>query len=269
MIIMGIDASLTGTGLYKIITDNNFKVIKEETITLKNKLDGVRRIIYIEEEIAKWVKDVDLVCIEGYAYSRAFRRESLAELVGVIKRRLYKMNKTYKIIRTQEVKKILTGEYKKPKKYKELKTKEWTLKLTKERLNKDFGNKDNECDAFGLCLIAYYLKMHELNIDLLKKKPFEYQLISSILNPKSKQKKTTLTQYTKRPYKLIVTKKDDRYELYCPAIDYEVKAQTAKGVVEKYKKGLKNHIKKMDRKKIKKAKKYYTGNIIFRTNKLN
>lgn len=163
--VLGIDASLTATGLC-LLTENSFNERQPSTTTLRNKLKGVPRLLYIEKNIEEWAKDADVVVLEGYAYGRRYKNEVLGELQGVIKRLLYLMDKKVLIVRTQEVKEILTGRVMKPKKI-ELNTKKWTILETKKNYKIDFKNEDNECDAFGLALIGLFLNKdpQKLNVN--------------------------------------------------------------------------------------------------------
>jgi Holliday junction resolvasome RuvABC endonuclease subunit len=262
--VLGIDASLTGTGLC-ILTWDYINGKMPKTITLTNNLTGVPRLIYIEQEIAKWAKDADLIVIENYAYERKFKREVLGELQGVIKRRLYLMDKKTLIINTQKIKKILTGSGSKPSKYKNIDIKKWTVMETKKNYNIDFESRDNECDAFGLALIGLFLEMYKRNPKDLEKYPLARAIIKQIVNPSKKQSKKTLQYYCDLPFKICVYDKlNGTYEAYCPGLEYKVTGDSAQKAVDNLLKGKKDRIKEMKKKKIKiKTYKKYMGGISF------
>jgi len=106
MIILGIDPSLTGTGI-AILKDG--KLI--ESKTLLNKLKDIPRIKFIVDEIINYcnIHKPDFIGIEGYAYGRANKATALGELSGVIKYILEEKGLTYTIIAPMAVKKFVTG----------------------------------------------------------------------------------------------------------------------------------------------------------------
>lgn len=267
--VLGIDASLTGTGLCLLTWDFiNGKL--PETTTLTNHLTGVPRLIYIEQEIAKWAKDADIVVIENYAYDRKFKREVLGELQGVIKRRLYLMDKETLVMNTQKAKKILTGSGSKPSKYKNIDIKKWTMMETKKNYNIDFENRDNECDAFGLALIGLFLEIYKRNPKDLERYPLAKMTIKEVIEPPKKQSKKTLQYYCKLPFKVYVYENPDgTYVAYCPGLDYKVSGDTAQKALENLQKGKKDRIKEMKKQKIRiKTQKKYMGEISFVVKKI-
>lgn len=262
--VLGIDASLTATGLC-LLTWNYINGEMPVTTTLTNNLTGVPRLIYIEQEIEKWAKNADLIVIENYAYERKFKREVLGELQGVIKRRLYLMGKETLIINTQKVKKVLTGSGNKPAKYKNIDIKKWTIMETKKNYNIDFENRDNECDAFGLALIGLFLEMYKRNPKYLDKYPLARTTIRQIVNQSNKRTKKTLQYYCKLPFKIYVSKKTDgTYEAYCPGLEYRASGESAQKALDNLLKGKKNRIKEMRKNKIRiKTYKKYMGGVSF------
>lgn len=259
--VLGIDASLTGTGLCLLTTDY-LSGKAPETITLTNNLIGVPRLIYIEQEIEKWAKKADLIVIENYAYAKQFRREALGELQGVIKRRLYLMGKETLIVNTQKVKKILTGSGNKPTKYKKIDIKKWTIMETKNNYQIDFENRDNECDAFGLALIGLFYKIYHSDPQILDKYPLAQPVIKELINPPMKPPKKTLQYYCQLPYKIMVyAKEDGTFEAYCPGLDHAWSGQTPQEALDNAQKGKKDRIKEMRKQKIRirTAKKYMGG----------
>ncbi|QUH22146.1 type II toxin-antitoxin system HicB family antitoxin [Alkaliphilus sp. B6464] len=259
--VLGIDASLTGTGLC-LINSDFLKGEKPKTLTLTNNLKGIPRILFIENQIRDWAKDADLIVIENYAYEKKYNREALAELQGVIKRRLYIMDKDLLIVNTQKAKKILTGNGIKPKKFKELNTKEWTILGAKDNYGIDFANKDNECDAFGLALIGLFYLIYQDEPSLIEEYKLPKKVIREIVNPKEKKKKKTIHYYYNLPYKIEVSKNEEgNYLAYCPALDYAWEGNTPQQAFANAINGKKTRIKELKKNKVrfKTAQKYLGG----------
>ena len=259
--VLGIDASLTSTGLC-LLTLEDVREKTPKTTTLKNHLSGVPRLIYIEQEVEKWAREADLIVIEGYAYERRFRREALGELQGVIKRRLYLMGKETLIVNTQKVKKVLTGNGKKPKKYKNIDVKKWTIQETKKNYHMDFGNKDNECDAFGLALIGIAHYLYHRDPASLEQYPLMKMVISEIVNPSEKPSKRSIYYYYNLPYKIYVSPNEKgTYTAHCPGLDYSWEGNTPNEALENALNRKKERIRELKAKKIrlKTARKYMGG----------
>lgn len=245
MKVVGVDASLTGTGLCSL-TLEDFLNNTPKTITLSNKLSGIERMIYIEEEVAKWVEDADLVVMEGYAYNKEFNREVLAELQGILKRRFHYMEKTLYITTTQKVKKILTGSGNKPKNTK-LNTKQWTIEETKNNYGIDFDGKDDECDSFGLALIGLFYLLKD-NKELIKKYPLINNVISEIEKQENKVTKG-LDYYLSLPYNQRVSLEGKTFIGEIPYLDIIVEAKSLNGIIRKLESEKKKKIKSMKKEK--------------------
>jgi Holliday junction resolvasome RuvABC endonuclease subunit len=182
---MGIDLSLSSTGIC-IIEEDFFetkKIIHSET--LNNKLRGFERWNYIEKKIEKIIEkyEPDIIGIEGYAF-KAYRTIDLAELGGIIKKKIYEMGVQVIVFSSSQVRKILTGKGMKPKELDHLDIKEWIIEEIKEGYGIEFTKKQhNEADAFGvafsvLCLEHYKecfdQKMHQIKpIRFLSEKQIE------------------------------------------------------------------------------------------------
>jgi len=262
--ILGIDASLTGTGLC-LLTWEYLSGKIPKTTTLTNNLSGIPRLLYIEQEVEKWAKDADIIVIENYAYGRKFRREVLGELQGIIKRRLYLMDKNILIVNTQKVKKILTGYGNKPAKYKDMDIKKWTIMGARNNYNIDFENRDNECDAFGLALIGLFYEMYQRNPKDLDKYLLAKATIKQIVIPSKKPTKKTFQYYNNLPFKISVYKKSDgAYEAYCSGLEYRCNGSSAQEALDNVLRGKRDHIKEMRKNKIRiKTHKKHMGGISF------
>ncbi len=86
-LVMGIDASLTGSGI--VVLDQDGKVVMSDVITSKK--EGVRRLIDIDSQVFSLLESFHprLVILEGYAFSRGSAMARVGELGGVLKKTLF------------------------------------------------------------------------------------------------------------------------------------------------------------------------------------
>ena len=246
--ILGIDASLTATGIC-VLDINSLNNREIYTETLENDLKGIERILYIEKCIMEYAKDVDLVVMENYAYDAKYNREKLAELQGVIKRRLYLMNKKLILIDTSNLKKVLTGESKNPT---SLKTKEWVMQYTKNRYKIDFKGKDDECDAFGLSLIGLFtiVDLEEFNIINYIKGDIKEVVDKIKSKEKSKPKiKKNLSYYFNLPYNIVAEKKEEGYLLSIPYLEVSGVGSTLKKAIKDLEKNRNSKVRELRKNK--------------------
>ena len=117
MMFLGLDLSLTGTGIALIDDAGNLVYTK----TCKNKLRDAPRLDYIRQEVDEAICIGEslspnlLTAIEGYAYGATGKAFEIGELGGVIKHLLYVRGgrqisqDPYLIVTPQAVKKWATG----------------------------------------------------------------------------------------------------------------------------------------------------------------
>jgi crossover junction endodeoxyribonuclease RuvC len=142
--ILGIDASLTGTGVV-LLSDN----VKDHR-RIESKNTGVKRLIEIED-ILKNIVDavpIDLVVIEDYAYSKGNQAHQVGELGGVIRRMLFKKMQKWIVVAPSQVKKFATG--------KGNANKDLVLMNVYKKWGVEFSSSD-EADAFVLAKIGQAL----------------------------------------------------------------------------------------------------------------
>ncbi|MGE5572964.1 MAG: hypothetical protein ACM3ZU_08110 [Bacteroidota bacterium] len=84
IIVLGIDPSLTATGLVRLDEQDGLT-----SRVVRPRSTGVRRLIDIEQAVAQVAEGVTLVALEGYAFGAQASREALGELGGILKRYLY------------------------------------------------------------------------------------------------------------------------------------------------------------------------------------
>lgn len=119
MKIVGIDPSLTGTGIAVIdgdirtyyATNTGTTVVNGDikTYTIRSKQRGAKRLIEIRDTIQKEIADADLVVIENYAYCRANQAHQIGELGGIIRVLLTESGVKWTTVAPAQLKKFATG----------------------------------------------------------------------------------------------------------------------------------------------------------------
>ena len=181
--VVGIDASLTGTGL---AISNGFN-LKTATERIESKLKGVDRLIEIREIVRENILYADLVVIEDYAYSRSNRAHQMGELGGVLRVLFKEMNKNLLIVGTSQLKKFATGRHNASKEEMAVGAyKKWGIEC----------KTNDETDAAVLIEIGKMYLMYDMPIGKIK---HDYALLSyqqevidalrGIEPPKKKRKK--------------------------------------------------------------------------------
>lgn len=153
MIILGIDQSLTGTGLAVIecqlgTKPNHSSVLYTNTVETKN-LSDMQRIDYIVSHVLKIVDQFTpvLIVMENYAFGAKGRLAHLGELGGAIKYELYKKGFTVRVVAPNTLKKFITG------------FGDANKELMMEKIESYFGkcfSDDNQADALGLALFGFF-----------------------------------------------------------------------------------------------------------------
>ena len=175
MIIIGIDPSLTSTGI--CITDERGKVLLNQAIG--SKLSGVKRLLDFKNQLMVFMNIYPLskkmVFIESYSFGSVGKRESIAELGGTIRLTLFEQNIEFVDVPPTVLKKYVTGKGNADK------------IAMGVALQKQFGLEyptSDQTDAFLLCELGRaYLGF----IPGLAK--FKEEVIADMKNPKAKKKK--------------------------------------------------------------------------------
>ena len=106
---LGIDPSLTGCAV--AVVDETGKFI--DSCRFENKLKGVERLVYIRSRVRQilntYGKDIEMICIEGYARGARNRREEAGELGGILRVMIYEHDLSYTDIAPSQLKKFATG----------------------------------------------------------------------------------------------------------------------------------------------------------------
>ncbi|MFA7191056.1 MAG: crossover junction endodeoxyribonuclease RuvC [Dehalococcoidales bacterium] len=103
MIIVGIDASLTSTGI-AVFDDAGIR-----TYAIQPQITGPERLIEIRNKISHEAKNADLVFLEGYAFARANQAHQMGELGGVLRVMFLEMGIKVIEVAPSTVKKFATG----------------------------------------------------------------------------------------------------------------------------------------------------------------
>ncbi len=151
MITLGIDLSLTGTGLSVVEGD---KLLFSECYKPKNKA-GPQRLIEIRHKISEVIDKYQpkLICLEGYSFgSRGRALFQIGELGGLIRVLLHKTGIKWIEIPPSQVKKFATG--------KGNCGKDLILQQVYKRWGMEFKTSD-EADAFILAKIGTILLGHK------------------------------------------------------------------------------------------------------------
>lgn len=198
MSVLGIDLSLTGTGLALIgdLASVEYKYGKLPLATCHVYYDGANTLVLrllpehsndyyrwnlVREYLIDLIRPVmtntlPAVVIEGYAYGSPFNREALAELGGIVRwtmRQQYGITPT--VVAPTTLKRFLLGSGKGEK--------ELMLKECFKRYHADF-NDNNMCDAYVLAKIGEAMQP---DFDLSTLPQFQADIINQLKNPKPKK----------------------------------------------------------------------------------
>ncbi len=151
MIVLGLDPSLTGTGLSVVDNDN---LLFSECYKPKNKT-GPKRLIEIRHKISEVIDKYqpELICLEGYSFgSRGRALFQIGELGGLIRVLMHKTGIKWIEVTPSQVKKFATG--------KGNCGKDIILQQVYRRWGMEFKTSD-EADAFVLAKIGTILLGHK------------------------------------------------------------------------------------------------------------
>ena len=178
MIIIGIDPSLTSTGICAM---RDGIVLSNEAVT--SKFTGVKRLSDFKEQLIPkvcYVADIEdisekvVVFIEGYSFGSIGRKEFIAELGGTIRLMLYEQEIEFIDVPPTVLKKYITGKGNADKVAMAL--------AVQKQYGVDFPTTD-QTDAFALCQVGQaYLGL----IPLTKARE---EVIADMKKPKVKKKK--------------------------------------------------------------------------------
>ena len=174
MIILGIDPSLTSTGICVMSEDGEVLT----TMAINSEFAGAKRLHDIKEQIKPIVKippsEKPITFIEGYSFGSKNGREVLGELGGMIRLLLYETGVLFVNVPPTTLKKYATGKGTGDKVAMAIGViKGWGV---------DFPTTD-QTDAYALCQFGRgYLGLVD-NLTAFKK-----EAIEAVKNPKAKKK---------------------------------------------------------------------------------
>jgi crossover junction endodeoxyribonuclease RuvC len=159
-VFLGIDQSLTGTGLCVLSAAG--KLVSSALVTPDHLRDGAR-LVFIKKAVASMLSGVEFVAMEGYSYNSVGHVFELGEIGGVLKVLLVEHEISYIIVPPVLVKKFATGTTHADKD---------AMLSAAIRRGHDFGKNDDQADAFFLAHIALaYAKntaQHRCEMDVLR-----------------------------------------------------------------------------------------------------
>jgi len=159
MAFLGIDQSLTGTGIC-ILSDAG-DLVASATVTTDDLRDG-ERLVYIKTAVANFLAGVEFATLEGYSYDSVGRVFELGEIGGVLKVLLHEHHVPYVVVAPVLVKKFATGSVHASKD---------AMLAAAASQGHDFGANDDQADAFFLaCIARTYAKniaRHRCEMDVL------------------------------------------------------------------------------------------------------
>jgi crossover junction endodeoxyribonuclease RuvC len=174
MIILGIDPSLASTGIC-LMNGETGEV--GETMAIQPSDVGMKRLAIFRQEIINLITMMSgiRVFIEGYSFGSGGKRESMAELGGVIRLTLYDHEIEFIEVPPKTLKKFATGNGNADKI-------QMGVQLMKE-FSLEYPTSD-QTDAFWLC--QFGIAYHELTLNLSKARQ---EVIADMKKPKVKVKK--------------------------------------------------------------------------------
>jgi len=180
MRIVGIDASLTSTGI-ATLTENGIS-----TKVIQSKKIGVERLLEIQKEVWEIIHNggtvshpkTDLVVIEGYAHGRTNQAHQMGELGGVLRVMFHEMELKWIEVAPTAVKKFVTG--------KGVATKEKIAAWVQKRWDRMFDTND-EADAYVLVRIGQAYLTGSCRLESLTS--FQQEVIDVLKGVKISKKK--------------------------------------------------------------------------------
>ena len=141
-VVMGIDPSLTSTGL--VVLENDC-LVSSGTLEVKEK--GIARLLALQKELEAKLLEYQptLVVVEGYAFARANQAHQLGELGGMIRLLLTQKQVPWIEVPPTQAKKFAAGKGNAPK--------DLILMNVYKRWGVEFGTSD-EADAYVLARIG-------------------------------------------------------------------------------------------------------------------
>jgi len=139
---LGIDQSLNATGVCKLSEQGD--LVTAATITPERFVDG-ERLHFIKTAVASMLEGVTFAALEGYSYNSTGRVFELGEIGGVLKVLLTERQIPYAVVPPVLVKKFATGT---------TTARKDAMLAAALRMGRNFGDDDNQADAFFLALIA-------------------------------------------------------------------------------------------------------------------
>lgn len=166
MKVIGIDLSLTGTGIVTLRKDKPYVSRLIKTKPTKTPTEEVRRLMKIKEEVAKELEGADLVAIEGISFMSR-HSTALAQLAGLsylVREELVNRGIPFIIVAPTTLKKFITG--------KGNADKDVVMMETYKRYHVTITD-NNICDAYILSRCAESLLDESIKLSIPQKEVIE------------------------------------------------------------------------------------------------
>jgi crossover junction endodeoxyribonuclease RuvC len=171
---LGLDPSLTGTGICLIDDSGRTRTYRLETVRT-DKLRGPGRLLTIRRALEEFlIERPALVAVESYAYGAVGRVFQLGELGGVLRVAIFEAGIPYVEVAPVQLKKYATGQ---PGAEKSA-----VIAAAESALGATVAD-DNQADAFFLASIASSLSVDDKSLTLAQR-----QVILRLRSPGTKKK---------------------------------------------------------------------------------
>ena len=142
MSFVGIDQSLNATGVCRLSEQG---ILETAATVVPERFINGERLAFIKTAVASMLDEVEFAALEGYSYNSNGRVFELGEIGGVLKVLLVEKKIPYVVVPPVLVKKFATGST--------TASKDAMLKAAIQ-MGLDFGDRDDQADAFFLACIA-------------------------------------------------------------------------------------------------------------------
>jgi Holliday junction resolvasome RuvABC endonuclease subunit len=155
MKVLGIDPSLTGTGIAILNDDNSYR-----TTTLSSNHMGAQRLIDLRSQVVSLLQSSpDMVILENYAFAAANQAHQVGEWGGVLRVALQESDIPWATVAPTQLKKFTCGTGNAPK------------SLMLQQVYKRWGvelQSDDEADAYSLARLGIALCGHVAGLTALQ-----------------------------------------------------------------------------------------------------
>lgn len=176
MKIIGIDASLTATGIV-VLTSGAPEPLPYWSTVITSKQNGATRLIEIRQQVKAYLHGADLIVIEDYAWACKNQAHQMGELGGILRVMFQESGIAWQAVNPSHVKKFTTG--------KGNADKDLMLLNVFKRWGAEFST-SHEADAYTLARIGAALMDHAHGLTA-----FQLDVVNEIRSKDKKGKEAT------------------------------------------------------------------------------